>query len=69
MIHKFLILVTFALLTPFTASPQGNEILITTSSEEARNMFIAGRQKKENIQTVAAENLFIKIFAFCCIRE
>lgn len=37
---------------------QGTSIPISTSSEEARETFIIGRQKKENIQLEAAEMLF-----------
>ena len=58
MIRKNLYMAVIALLISLASWSQGHEIPITTSSEEERDMFIAGRQKKENIQAEAADNLF-----------
>jgi tetratricopeptide (TPR) repeat protein len=53
----FLLLAVFMMI-PEKLEAQGNTIAISTSSDEARETFIIGRQKKENIQLVAAEMLF-----------
>ncbi len=53
-----LLLISVLVLIPYTIKAQGTSIAISTSSEEAREAFIIGRQKKENIQLEAAEMLF-----------
>ena len=52
----FLLVLLFAF--PDVLLSQGTEISITTVSEEAREAFLIGRQKKENIEFEAAEMLF-----------
>jgi tetratricopeptide (TPR) repeat protein len=56
----FLPLLTLSAILIFSENTfsQGTIISITTSSDEAKETFIIGRQKKENIQLDAAEILF-----------
>jgi len=56
--HLTCILICLLLIYPVRLIGQRGEISITSSSEEAREMFIAGRLKKENIENAAADNLF-----------
>ncbi|MEE4115345.1 MAG: tetratricopeptide repeat protein [Marinilabiliaceae bacterium] len=56
--HLKLILLSILIFLPAAIFSQGTEISVTTVSEEAREAFIKGRQKKENIQLEAAEMLF-----------
>ena len=45
---------------PITLLAQGKEIPITTSSKEALNLFLTGRDKSDNFETAAAAELFEK---------
>ena len=56
--HLRLLLLNISIIIPAAIFSQGTEISVTTVSEEAREAFIIGRQKKENIQWEAAEMLF-----------
>lgn len=47
-------------LVSFNLTAQVKEIPVTTSSKEALNFFLAGRDKIENMETVAASSLFDK---------
>jgi len=46
------------LLPAVSAFGQGGEIAITTSSDEARKLFVEGRNKFENVELAAAADLF-----------
>lgn len=55
---NLVLLLSAFMMIPGNIKAQGTSISISTSSEEARETFKIGRQKRENIQLEAAEMLF-----------
>ncbi len=51
-------LLTIIFLVPFNLAGQVKEIPVTTSSKEALDLFLKGRDKQENLEMVAASKLF-----------
>ena len=54
----FLLLCCSLMLFSCTSQQQGDQMMITTSSVEARELYIQGREKADNIEFTAAMMLF-----------
>lgn len=58
--HCLYLLLTFMFIVPVDLLAQVKEVPVTTTSKEALNNFLSGRDKTENMQTVLAASLFDK---------
>jgi superkiller protein 3 len=52
------VILTFAFIVPLELSAQAKEVPVTTASKDALSLFLAGRDKFENLELVAAAALF-----------